>query len=255
MPIYSLLVVDDEVEIREGLRTRVDWKTLGFDVVDTASDGASALDIARRIKPDVVLCDIRMPRMDGIEFARQIASLNDAPVVVFLSGYRDFEYARQALRHGVRDYLLKPTRIHQLTETFVEIRRRLNERNRPTRSEGAGLPVGAGYYQRIMHHVRDYVERDLASASLTGAADVVRLTPSYLSSIMKTHAGQTFTDLVNRSRMERAAELLGDVSFRTYEISQMVGYQDPKNFSRAFRRYFGVSPRSFRLGERRQTDE
>lgn len=119
--LVKMLIVDDEPVICEGLRRTIDWERLGVRVVDVAYDGAEALRLVEERDVNVVLSDIRMEGMDGLELAERLKERFPDVRVVMISGYEDFEYARQAIRLGVSDYLLKPVEIDELTEVVKTI--------------------------------------------------------------------------------------------------------------------------------------
>lgn len=119
--MMKLVIVEDEDIIREGLIAYVDWAKLGFEVVGEAMNGRSGLDIIREKKPDVILTDIRMPVMDGLEMLSELRSEKNDTSVVILSGYEDFEYARRAMKLGVSEYILKPLNIKKLEEVMGRI--------------------------------------------------------------------------------------------------------------------------------------
>lgn len=111
----KMLIVDDEAVICEGLRYTIDWTKLGVEVVGEAYDGKEALRLVEEHGVQLVLSDIRMDGMDGLELAKHLRQRHPAVQVVMISGYEDFEYARQAIRLGVEDYLLKPVDIEELS--------------------------------------------------------------------------------------------------------------------------------------------
>ena len=125
-----MLIVDDESVIREGLHYTIDWAELGIDVVGEASDGEEALELVKQYGVDLVLSDIRMDGMDGLELAEQLRRHYPNIEVVMISGYEDFSYARQAIRLGVNDYLLKQVDIEELTSVVSRIVEELQETNR-----------------------------------------------------------------------------------------------------------------------------
>ena len=106
--MYSVLMVDDEEEVLAVIRKKLDWEELGFTVVGTAANGVEALDFVTKNTPDVVLTDIRMPYMDGLELSRRIHELYPDICIIIFSGFDDFELAKKAIALGVKDYLLKP---------------------------------------------------------------------------------------------------------------------------------------------------
>jgi two-component system response regulator YesN len=144
MPLLRLLTVDDEKHIHAGLDAIVDWRSIGFEHVGAALNGAEALQLVSELSPDVVLTDIRMPGVDGLELIEKIRTrAGPQPAIVVISGYGEFEYARSALRHGVQDYLLKPIEEDDLIRVLEAIRRRLGaasegERGGPLKDDSAG---------------------------------------------------------------------------------------------------------------------
>jgi YesN/AraC family two-component response regulator len=115
--MYSLVIVDDEMEIRSGL-SEFAWEEVGFRAVAAFPDGKEALAFIEARPVDAVLCDVRMPVMDGLELAGRLSERKNPPKIVFLSGHKDFEYLRKAIQYRCSDYLLKPTRFSQLVEVF-----------------------------------------------------------------------------------------------------------------------------------------
>ncbi len=125
MSLYTLMIVDDEKRIREGLATGFDWDTLGFTVSGTAANGAEALALALANPPDVIITDIRMPVMDGLEFMSQLHECHPEILLVVLSGFDEFEYAQKAISLGVVGYLLKPVSESELTLLIGKLQKRL----------------------------------------------------------------------------------------------------------------------------------
>ena len=126
MEKYRVLLADDEEEIRTGISRKIDWASLGFVLVGEAGNGEEALELAEQLRPDVVLTDIKMPFMDGLELCRRLRiSLPGARLVVF-SGFDDFEYARQAVSMGVSEYILKPINAPELRQVLDKLREQLD---------------------------------------------------------------------------------------------------------------------------------
>jgi two-component system response regulator YesN len=123
--IIKMLIVDDEPIICQGLRQTIPWDTIGVEVVGEAYDGVEALQFVTRQHVDLVLTDIHMDGMDGLELAKGLKELLPQIRIIILSGYDDFEYARQALRLGIEDYLLKPVNIEELMAMVQSIGKEL----------------------------------------------------------------------------------------------------------------------------------
>ncbi len=118
---YRMILIDDEAVILRGLRKLIDWDTLNIDIVGEAWDGEKGLELIRSMKPDIVISDIAMPNLNGIEMLREIYRNNWNIKTVFLSGYQEFSYAQEAVRYGAVDYLLKPIGAKQLEQVLTGI--------------------------------------------------------------------------------------------------------------------------------------
>ncbi len=128
MPAYSkitLLIVDDESEIRSGLRTIIPWQEYSVSLIGCASSGVEALDMIRYYEPDIVITDIQMPGMSGLDLIERVRQEQFDCSFVILSGYDDFQYAKTAIRHGVDDYLLKPVSIQELTDLVKKLKEQI----------------------------------------------------------------------------------------------------------------------------------
>ena len=117
----KILIADDEQHIRNGLKLSLDWERLKIDEVFTAEDGEEALAVCRREQPEIILTDIRMPGIDGLELAEKAIESCGAKKVLIMSGYSEFSYAQSAIRIGAVDYLLKPIRLDELERTLEKI--------------------------------------------------------------------------------------------------------------------------------------
>ena len=139
MEQYRVLLADDEAEIRQGISRKIDWAAQGFVLAGEAENGAEALELAEQIRPDVVLTDIKMPFMDGLELCRRLRRELPAAKLVVFSGFDDFEYARQAVSMGVSEYIMKPVNARELEEVLAGLRTQL-EAQRQQRRAGPSAP-------------------------------------------------------------------------------------------------------------------
>ena len=125
---YTVLVVDDEHDQRRALIEKVNWAAAGFEVIGEAENGVEALDIVETLEPDLILTDIRMPMISGLELAAKVREIRPATQIVILSGYDSFEYAQTAINYNIISYLLKPVSSAEMSEELFEIRRRMDEK-------------------------------------------------------------------------------------------------------------------------------
>ena len=130
--MMKVIITDDEIQIRKGLRMKVDWEEEGFQIAGEASNGKEALELLRNMDIDLVITDMRMPIMDGIELAKRCQQEFPTVKVIVLSGYSDFEYVRGSMKEGVKDYLLKPVAPDELVEALQKDPKRSRGRETKT---------------------------------------------------------------------------------------------------------------------------
>jgi YesN/AraC family two-component response regulator len=244
--MYRLLIVDDEPKIRKGLHTGYPWEELGFKVAGEAANGSEALDFIAVHPIEVVLSDIRMPVISGIDLVMRLNEQKSPVKVVLLSGYREFEYAQKAIQCGVCSYLVKPTGYDDVMSTFGRLRDMLDREHKDTHDTIDEDQPESGFYDKIINAVYSYVDNNISNASLEGAACAVNRSIYYLSRLFKQRTGQNFSDYVMSKKMGRAAALLSNYRYEIYEVSNLLGYDSAKNFSRAFKLYYGKCPRDYR---------
>ncbi|MEG0369043.1 MAG: response regulator [Hungatella sp.] len=240
--MYELLIVDDEASSRDILASCFPWNEQGFHICGQKDSGQEALEFSKEHSVHVILTDISMPGMSGIQLAKEISELpNTKPMVVFLSAYDDFKYAQDAIRYGVRYYVLKPTNFSELKEIFGNIKSELDAKYQVDPEDHPNTSS-----DEIIQTVLNYCSRNYKDGSLSALAESLYLNPSYLSQFIKQKTSKTFSDLLNEAKMKQAALFLKDPDAKIYNISTMIGYVNPNNFARAFKAYWGVPPSGYR---------
>lgn len=124
--MYKLIIADDEKIIREGIAQMVNWRDLGFEITGTFSEGEEVIDCLDSMPVDVVLTDIMMPRIGGIDIARYVYENKISCKIVFISGHKEFDFAWQAIKYGVKDYILKPSKVEEICTVFHKIKQELD---------------------------------------------------------------------------------------------------------------------------------
>ena len=243
--MYKLLIVDDEYEIRVGLANYFPWDSVGFEVIGTCANGQQALDFLSQNIPQVILCDVEMPTMNGLELARILRQEHPEIKLVFLSAHQNFTYARKAMQYQALDYILKPTRFQEITEVFQRLREELDKENPPETDSDIRL-------DEVVDIIKEIVQKEYATVTLELVSQRVFLNPYYISKLFKQRTGMNFVDYTTECRMKKAAELLCGHDCKTYEISSVVGYTTPKNFTRAFKKYYGQTPSEYRAAQWRK---
>lgn len=374
--MYSLLIIDDERIVRAGIRTIIKDQETKFDTVYECADGLEALKFLESTRPDLIITDIKMPKMDGLLFIEKCMALyaENPPKIIVLSGYKDFEYARKAMHYGVKDYLLKPLRRKDFLTTIISYEKALSQdstlaktpaiidsdsiyqlyrrmpstqiqyaairiqikayREEPdkinlfkqaiqssfasskfvllcaedsssftlvgnlkekierfqqylkrehiekyfigysdgeqtpdTYMEGiakakqalkiASLSPGSTFFIykqggdytdngkliAAMQYIHNHFDEDIGMAQV---ANYVSLNYNYFSSMFKSQLGVNFITFITQLRIEKAKFLLKNEGYKISEIAEIVGYPNPKRFSKAFYRTCGISPLDYR---------
>jgi two-component system response regulator YesN len=245
--MHTVMIVDDEFNIRDGLVHAVPWDTIGVKVVAEARDGGEALELARTARPDVVVTDISMDEMDGLEFTSRLLAERPRTKVIILSGYGEFSYAQKALQLRVAAYLLKPVTPEDLLVSVADAVRSLEDEKEKARRLGE-LPAETVEGRAVIRRAREYLEQFYGDheTSLETMADHLGLTAAYLSRLFKVETGRNYSEELAALRIEKAKELLTRTNLRSSEVGQRVGYANPQYFATAFRKATGVSPSEYR---------
>ena len=127
MDLYTVLFVDDEEEVIQVIMRKMNWDELGFSVLGYANNGVKALEMVEELQPDVVMTDIRMPYMDGMELSKHIKTEFPATKVLIFTGFDEFEYAKEAVHLEVEEYILKPGNAAELTHVFRQLKIKLDQ--------------------------------------------------------------------------------------------------------------------------------
>lgn len=241
--MYSLIIIDDEIEIRNGLANFFDWESLGFEVVMTFGSPIDALDHMGKHKIDAALTDVRMPSMSGLDFAKRVLENELGTRIVFLSGYKEFDFIKKAMEYKAVDYLLKPASAKEIDRVFSGLRKTIDLERKPS-AVNPGIKPEDRQASRF-HQLKLYIEENYSTTNLEDAAGFMKMNPYYLSKYFKKMAGEGFLDYLTRLRMEKAQHLIQKVGLTINQIGTIVGYSNPNNFSRAFKKYYGKSPGSY----------
>ena len=219
----KIIIVEDEFRIRNGLSTLINKLDMGCKVIGEAENGFEGLKMISDMEPEVVITDIKMPKMDGLSMIRQAKEMGASCDFIILSGYAEFEYAQQGIQLGVMDYLLKPASVSDVKELL----NKLNEEKEITQ----GLDR-----ENCSDIVREMINVIEESYGMKLQLDVIA---------EKFH--MTLSNYLRQVRMEKAKELLTGTDMKIYEVACAVGYPDQKYFSKVFKEYVGVSAKQFAL--------
>lgn len=241
--MYKLFIVDDEINVLNSLLNYIDWQKVQCKVIGSSMNGIKALEDIREEPPDIVMTDIVMPGMDGIELIREIRESGINARFVILSAYDEFKYAQKAIKYGISSYLLKPFDDGEIYQTFYRINKEI------TNNEKVPIPEDEHNLENndIIAKAKMIIKQNIRQeVSLNEIAQSLFINASYLSYLFRIKTGKTFSEYVNYVRIERAKELLRVSKNRVKEIAVIVGYDNYTYFCQIFRKITGMTPLEYR---------
>lgn len=256
--MYNLLIVDDEEIILQGLSQFIDWNNLGFHLVDTATTITQALTIIEEQSVDVLLTDLHLEDESGLDLIAHLHSVEPQIKTIILSGYGEFQYAQQALRLEVFDFLTKPVEFNLLYQTFQKLFALLEKEKQlppvplPPKEEESFLGeidqmISELESNDIIEKIKTYIgENYMENITLQSLSEEFFLHPIYLSKLFKNKTGENFIDYLTMVRFRVAKRLLEQSNLKVYEICDLCGYKSAKYFSKIFKSLSGFTPKEYR---------
>lgn len=265
MERLRLYLVDDEPIILEGLVHTYDWESLGFTVAGSTVNPKKALLEIREMRPDVVITDVRMKGMTGLELIRRLKDECEDILYLVISAYQDFTYAQQACELGAFTYLLKPLEDEKLLAAVAsagdvcrqqkKIRKLLQSYEGNRRQQEEEIWKEELYLKNIRNNAREYISGAVSyiqehlweeSLNIKEVAEAVHLNALYFGRIFKQCMDASFKQYLLEERMKKARGLLRDSSYTITEIGEQVGIPNPSYFTQQFKRIMGVLPTEYR---------
>ena len=248
--MLKVRVVEDEEMIRKGIVLAVDWAALDCVVVGEAANGLQALEAVERYAPSLIITDLKMPVMDGLEMLRQLRERGNNAFVIILTAYDSFAYAQAALRLGAVDFLLKPFHDGELEQAVTRLKQRMDRAGQGGEKGPAPLPLPelkkgdkSKYVLEAMAYIGEhYHEPNIGVAAI---AQHLGISEGHLSHTFKKETDYTLLNYLTRYRIHRAMELLRDCRLKVYEVAGEVGYRDIDCFSAPVKKLVGLSPSDY----------
>ena len=243
--MLKVLIVDDEDLVRRGIVLGVDWAARGCVVVGEAANGEEGIAAVERYSPNLIITDVRMPRMDGIEMMKRLRQKGCKAHVIILTAYSDFSYARSALQFGADDYLLKPFRDQELIAAIDKVRQK--ERDLTALTPQDTLPLVKGDKSKYVLQALEYIAGHYSDQdiSITTIAAHLGVSEGHLSHVFKKETSYTIISYLTQYRVHTAMKLLQDCRYKVYEVAEMVGYRDVAYFGSTFKKLVGMSPSEY----------
>lgn len=265
---YKVLLADDEQIERMALARRL-LKRFGENlVILQAVDGTEAIKLCSQERCQIVIMDISMPEMNGVEAAEQIRRLDEGCEIIFLTAYDEFSYAKRAIAIHALDYLLKPCEEEELTSVMEEAMRRiqrrrqfeelnrnsecLEEESRQEEAYGEEFKEEADMEEpdrlgQAAEKIRRYIQKNYKrDISMQDAARMMNYSDAYFCKLFKQCFDQNFTAYLTAFRIHEARRLLREKNVSVREVSMLVGYYDANYFAKVFKRLTGMNPSEYR---------
>ena len=241
-----VMLIDDEESARRLMKAAIKWDELGMEVVGEAASGIEAINIIDEIKPDIAFVDISMPFMDGIEFTQTATGRYPNLIIIIMTAFDQFEYARKCVSLPVFDYMLKPMVRDEITKVLERAKEKLSKEKDYWEEQKAVAEAEALSDSQAdsgaTEMIKKYLEENFTDSTLNLAfvAQHFGFSPSYFSRKFKADTGKKFVEYLNDLRMKKAMELAANGT-KMYLTASDVGIPDPNYFSRCFKKYTGMS--------------
>lgn len=253
--MYRVILVEDEDIIRKGIKHSVPWEQHSCVVVGEARNGVEGKELIHALSPDIVITDIHMPVMDGLQMIAETKGQDYAAII--LTGYSDFEYAKEAIKYNVSDYVLKPLNMKEMTDALE--RATLERRNigilrsqnqhvsewktislfQDTGQNKTGDPVA----EQILEYIAEHYTQKITLADLS---EKLFYSDRYINQRFQKALGTTVIEYLNRYRIQKALLLLQSDEVLISDIGWACGIGDYKYFSHVFKKYMGCSPKEYK---------
>lgn len=237
--MYRILVADDEQMIRSNICRLLDTFSEQIGEVITAEDGLDALFKMKESAPDLVIFDINMPFLNGLDAIRKLRQEKNDVLIIIISGYSRFEYAQEAIKNKAFSYLLKPIQEEEFCETITSALKSLENH------ESTPEPQAKDLSKQIIAYLEGhYADQEL---DVNSVCDYFYTSSSTLTRLLKKETGMSFSDYLTKVRMNCAIRLLTEgKDYNIKEISALVGFSSQHYFSRAFKNFTGLSPKQYK---------
>lgn len=245
--MYKLVIVEDEQFIRKWLAYAIDYSKLGISVIGEAENGQEGAVLIQQLQPDIVMTDINMPLVNAFTMFHETKHIDYKKII--LSGYSDFENAKQALKHGVRDFISKPIVIEELQSSLLEIVADLSSKpSQPGNMVYENIVPVQKKETNLSTEIIDWVKHNyMKKVTLSELCHDIGYSESTIYRHIKEHFGTTLNDYLNRYRIKMAIHfMVEDTSFRIYEIAEHVGFSDYNYFNKVFKKYIGMTLTEFK---------
>ncbi len=239
--MWQIKIADDEEYIRQALEKLIDWEKLGCKLMSIYIDGQELINSLEYEIPDIVITDIKMPVMDGIEVCKYLNECYPEVQIILLTAHSEFEYAKLAIKYNVCEYVLKISIMEDLPDAILKAINSLEKENKQV--EDSHEVGGRTLFLQIEKYIEENYKKKI---SLSDIANDLHANSAYLSRLYKNKTGINLFDAIMDKKIEAAKEYLKTTNLKTYEIAGKLGIDDAGYFSKIFKKRTGLSPRAYK---------
>lgn len=246
--MLKILIADDEVIERKYLTSVFQKHTDKFKLVAAAQNGKEIVELADKHNPDVIIMDISMPCMNGLEAAHIIKQNHPDTIILLNTAYAEFEFARKAVEYGLDAYLLKPAKEPQIIETILNCH---SKKTKTSTTPSQHINTVVTEHKSTSHHtisiIKEYIDEHFhQNLTLEELSELAHFSPSYLSRLFHNTTGLTLKTYITLKRLENAEYLLKNSSLNVHEIAFNCGFPNVSHFNRVFKAHTNLSPMEYR---------
>ncbi len=256
--MYRIVIVEDEELVRKGLLLTTPWNDYNCKVIGEARNGEEGLELVLKLKPDIVITDIRMPVVSGIAMLEKIYEVYK-PAVIMITAFNEFEYAKKGIDLDISDYLLKPFDDDQLDKALRKAISKVKygvlldsiKDNEAEKLDAEDIDrkiriTVNSKHSNLLKAIK-YIESNyMNDINIMQTAEYLNVSESYLSHLFKKETDYTFLEVLTSVRLSEACKLLKDPNIRVHEVASLTGYRDQRYFSHIFKKHLGVTPNHYK---------
>ncbi|MBP3361083.1 MAG: response regulator [Clostridia bacterium] len=245
--MYKLILIEDELQTLEQISELVDWNSNNIDLVGSFTSAEEAKNYIINNTVDFIISDICMPGMDGVELAKFCFYNYPHIKIVFITAFRNFDYALSAIQYGIVSYVTKPILYSKLMESINLLLLKVQNTPSVSVSDKHLQDDNDTSLQSLTSKVFKYIENNYyKQISLASAASALNFNTSYLSRAFKEKTNQNFSTYLHKYRVEKACDLIKNTNLKISAIASMVGFNDADYFYKIFKRYTGLTPLAYK---------
>lgn len=243
---YTAIIIEDEPWSLIDIQKSFPFESYNFEVIASFQDSVAALDSIIELNPDLIVTDINMPNLTGIDLMKKIRQQNIDSEIVVISGYNEFAYAQQAIKYGVLAYCLKPTNSQEARDAMEKAKKRLDEKKGLANSEQMSQESeshDSSCFEKLVNYIDNHFYEKL---TLHDLAHKYNFNPNYCCYLFSKHKNTTFSQYVTNLRIDKAKQLIETTDFTLEKIADVVGFHDYFYFSKVFKKSCGISPKEYK---------